>query len=189
MTGLAETTPSPSEALFWFSDIELDIRTEAQLFLILGYTTGLAVFHPIHFVPRMDAMQYGKSEIPQQKETSRHSTPLFLFFSQNSFIFVIVLFSNLLVPASFKARSEVNEKISDPIITPALFSFLYLKKQNFKNIRRIGNFSKMGACHPPNGRQGACRPSSWRHDLNIIFVLHLGPGAQDVLNIKLVKSI
>ena len=25
MTGLAETTPRPSEALFWFSDIELDI--------------------------------------------------------------------------------------------------------------------------------------------------------------------
>jgi len=26
MTGLAETTPRPSEALFWFSDIELDIE-------------------------------------------------------------------------------------------------------------------------------------------------------------------
>ena len=31
------------------------------------------------------------------------------------------------------------------------FSFLYLKKQNFKNICRIVKFSKMGACRPPNG--------------------------------------
>ena len=30
----------------------------------------------------------------------------------------------------------------------ALFSFLYLKKQNFKNICRIGNFSKMDDCRP-----------------------------------------
>ena len=37
------------------------------------------------------------------------------------------------------------------------FLFLYLKKQNFKNICRIGKFSKMGAC----------RPSSGRHDLNV----------------------
>ena len=45
-----------------------------------------------------------------------------------------------------------------------LFSFLYLKKQNFKNICQIGKFSKMGACRPSNG---ACRPSSGRQDLNV----------------------
>ena len=33
----------------------------------------------------------------------------------------------------------------------AFFSFLYLKKQNFKNICRIEKFSKMSACHPPMG--------------------------------------
>ena len=71
----------------------------------------------------------------------------------------------------------------------ALFSFLYLKKQNFKNICRIGKFSKMGACRPPNGRQGACRPSSGRQDLNVKKILHLGPGAQGALNSELVKSI
>ena len=47
------------------------------------------------------------------------------------------------------------------------FSFLYLKKQNFKNICQIGKFSKMGVCRPFNGRRGACRPSSWRQDLNV----------------------
>ena len=47
-----------------------------------------------------------------------------------------------------------------------LFHF-YIKKQNFKNICRIGKFSKMGACRPPNGRQDACRPSSWQQDLNV----------------------
>ena len=60
----------------------------------------------------------------------------------------------------------------------ALFSFLYLKKQNFKNICRIGKFSKMGACRPLNGRQ----------DLNI-KKLHLGPGAQGALNSELIKLI
>ena len=35
------------------------------------------------------------------------------------------------------------------------FHFYILKKQNFKNICRIGKFSKMGVCRPPNGRQGA----------------------------------
>ena len=43
----------------------------------------------------------------------------------------------------------------------ALFSFLYLKKQNFKNICRIVKFSKMGACRPrrpSSGRQSTCRP-------------------------------
>ena len=32
------------------------------------------------------------------------------------------------------------------------FHFYILKKQNFKNICRIGRFSKMDACRPPNGR-------------------------------------
>ena len=47
------------------------------------------------------------------------------------------------------------------------FSFLHLKKQNFKNICRIEKFSKMGACRPLNVRQGACRPSSGRQDINV----------------------
>ena len=46
----------------------------------------------------------------------------------------------------------------------------------------------MGACRPFNGRQGACRPSSWRHDLNV-KKLHLGPGAQGALNSEFVKLI
>ena len=46
----------------------------------------------------------------------------------------------------------------------------------------------MSVCRPRNGRQGACRPSSWQHDLNV-KKLHLGPGAQGALNSELVKSI
>ena len=71
--------------------------------------------------------------------------------------------------------------------TRKLFSFLYLKKQNFKTICQIGKFLKIGAGHTPNGRQGACRPSSWRQDLNIKTNLHLGLGAQGALNSELVK--
>ena len=48
----------------------------------------------------------------------------------------------------------------------AFFIFI-LKKQNFKNICRIGKFSKIGACRPSNRRQCACRPSSGRQDLNV----------------------
>ena len=48
---------------------------------------------------------------------------------------------------------------------------------------------KNGCLSPPNGRQGACRPSSGRHDLNIKKDLHLGPNAQGALNSELVKSI
>ena len=66
-----------------------------------------------------------------------------------------------------------------------LFFIFILKKQNFKNICRIGKFSKMCACR---GR-GDCRPSSWRHDLNVKKNLHLGPGAQGALNSEIVKSI
>ena len=60
----------------------------------------------------------------------------------------------------------------------ALFSFLYFKKQNFKNICRIRKFLKMGDC----------RPSNWRQDLNVKN-LHLDPGAQGALNSKFVKLI
>ena len=51
--------------------------------------------------------------------------------------------------------------------TGRVFFIFILKKQNFKNICRIGKFSKMGVFRPPNRRQGACCPSSWRHDLNV----------------------
>ena len=44
-------------------------------------------------------------------------------------------------------------------------------------------------CHPLPGRQGACRPLAGRQDLNVKKKLHLGPGAQDALNSKLVKLI
>ena len=59
----------------------------------------------------------------------------------------------------------------------ALFSFLYLKKQNFKNIRRIGKFSKIGACCPLMGdRVPVAHPVG---DMT----------AQGALNSELVKSI
>ena len=68
------------------------------------------------------------------------------------------------------------------------FIFIFKKNQNFKNIWRIGKFSKMGVCRPPIGRLGACRPSSGRQDLNVKKV-YLGLGAQCVLNSELVKLI
>ena len=53
------------------------------------------------------------------------------------------------------------EQPTSVVPIPALFSFLYFfKKQNFKNICRIGKFSKMGAWRP--GGRGVCRPSNWR---------------------------
>ena len=64
------------------------------------------------------------------------------------------------------------------------FIFIFKKKQNFKNICRIGKFSKMGACRPPNGRHGA-----WATGPKCKKKLHLDPGAQGALNSELVKSI
>ena len=61
----------------------------------------------------------------------------------------------------------------------AFFSFLYLKKQNFKNICRIRKFLKMGACRP-NGRRGRVA-----HPVGV----HLAHGAQGALNNELVKTI
>ena len=48
---------------------------------------------------------------------------------------------------------------------------------------------KNGCLSPPNGRQGACRPSNWRQDLNVKNKLYLGPRAQGALNSELIKSI
>ena len=47
---------------------------------------------------------------------------------------------------------------------------------------------KNGFLSPRNGRQGACRPSSGRQDLNK-KKLYLGPGAQGALNSEIVKLI
>ena len=47
---------------------------------------------------------------------------------------------------------------------------------------------KNGCLSPPNVRQGACRPSSWRQDLNV-KKKYLGPGVQGALNIEIIKSI
>ena len=66
----------------------------------------------------------------------------------------------------------------------ALFSFLYLKKQNFKNICRIGKFSKIGACRP-----GCLSPIQLATGPKCKKNLYLGPGAQGALNSELVKSI
>ena len=43
--------------------------------------------------------------------------------------------------------------ISSTILYWGIFFIFILKKQNFKNICRIGKFLKMGASRPPNGRQ------------------------------------
>ena len=42
-----------------------------------------------------------------------------------------------------------------------LFHFYILKKQNFKNICRIGKFSKMGVCRPPIGGDRCMSPIQW----------------------------
>ena len=31
----------------------------------------------------------------------------------------------------------------------------------------------MGVCRTSNGREGACRPSNWRQDLNVKKITHL----------------
>ena len=56
-------------------------------------------------------------------------------------------------------------KRTRPRLALGTFSFLYLKKQNFKNICRFWKFSEMGACRPPVGDRPlawACRPSRGR---------------------------
>ena len=79
--------------------------------------------------------------------------------------------------SSARARRPFSVTCAAAASSDAFFIFIF-KKQNFKNICRIGKFSKMGVC----------RPSSWRQDLNV-KKLHLGHGAQGALNSELVKSI
>ena len=71
----------------------------------------------------------------------------------------------------------------------AVFSFLYLKKIKISKIYgRFENFQNYTPAAPCLGDRGLS-PTGWATGPKRKKKLHLGPGAQDALNSKLVKSI
>ena len=66
-----------------------------------------------------------------------------------------------------------------------IFIFKKNKIQKYMSNREI---FKNRCLSPPNGRQGACRPSSWRQDLNV-KKFTFRSCAQGALNSERVKSI
>ena len=64
---------------------------------------------------------------------------------------------------------ESNSGRASPMRSAASFSFLYFKKiKNLKIYVCFENFRKYPRS-PGQGRQGSCRPSNGRQDLNVIF--------------------
>ena len=54
----------------------------------------------------------------------------------------------------------------DPAREKALFIFIF-KKTKFQKYMSNREIFKNGCLSPPNGRQGVCRPSSERQNLNV----------------------
>jgi len=69
------------------------------------------------------------------------------------------------------------------------FSFLYLKKLKFQKYMAISKIFKTIPLSPPAWATGGLSPTGWATGPKRKKKLHLGPGAQDALNSKLVKSI
>jgi len=69
------------------------------------------------------------------------------------------------------------------------FSFLYLKKLKFQKYMAVSKIFKTIPLSPPAWATGGLSPTGWATGPKRKKKLHLGPGAQDALNSKLVKSI